>query len=62
MPYQCPVCGNIVKSSLAEYIKHTEKHIVDEIKKDHPRWAEKNGVCPKCLEYYRKQIKGEESE
>lgn len=58
MEYKCPVCGQVCCDDLSKYIKHTEKHIVDVIKQKHPEWAEKNGICPKCLEYYRQQIKG----
>jgi hypothetical protein len=39
-------------------IPHTEQHIVDEIKKKHPGWAEGNGVCKKCYEYFKTQMKG----
>ncbi len=36
---------------------HTEGHIADEIKKKHPEWAEANGVCGKCYEHYKNQMK-----
>jgi len=38
-------------------ISHTEVHIVDEIKKTHPNWTEKNGICKKCYQYYKSQLK-----
>ncbi len=59
MSYKCPVCGEQIKRDLTAYIDHTEKHIIDEIKGNHPDWVEKNGLCHKCLKYYRNQMKGE---
>lgn len=59
MEYICPVCGKKVASDLKAYIGHTEGHIVDIIKTRHPEWIEKDGLCDKCLDYYRRQIKGD---
>jgi len=56
--YHCSVCGKAVSNDLKILIQHTEEHIVDIIKKKHPEWIEKDGVCQKCVEYYRKQLKG----
>jgi C4-type Zn-finger protein len=56
MDYVCPVCGEKMERSLKHVIPHTEKHIVDEIKKKHPKWAHKDPLCGKCLDYYKKQL------
>ena len=61
MDYQCSVCDEKVKGGLLVYIDHTEKHIVDEIKAKHPEWAEKDGICPKCVDYFKEQMKGNSS-
>jgi len=61
MAYQCSVCQQTVQDDLLVYIAHTEKHIMDEIKANHPEWAEKDGVCQKCVDYYRGQMKGNSS-
>ncbi len=37
-------------------ISHTEEHIIDVVKKAHPDWIEKNGLCKRCYEYYKKQL------
>ncbi|MGH7806504.1 MAG: hypothetical protein ACRENT_00230 [Thermodesulfobacteriota bacterium] len=29
-----------------------ERWVLDFIKKQHPEWTEKDGACPKCIEYY----------
>ncbi len=60
MDYICPVCDEHLKRELAEIIPHTEKHIVDIIKQEHPEWVEKNGVCKKCYEYYKKKLHPDE--
>jgi len=56
MYYKCPVCSELLKRDLEIVIPHTEKHIVDLIKKRHPDWAEDNGVCKRCHEYYKDQL------
>ena len=58
MNYRCAVCDGVVSGDAVAYVNHTEKHIVDIIKHDHPDWVEKNGVCKKCLEYYRAELHG----
>lgn len=58
MTYQCSLCHKEVEGDLLEYIDHTEKHIIDEIKSTHPEWVEGDGVCHKCVEYFKNQLKG----
>lgn len=58
MDYCCDVCGQKVSADLMVYKLHTEKHIVDLVKHDHPDWIETNGLCQKCFEYYQKEIQG----
>jgi hypothetical protein len=38
-------------------IPHTEQHIIEAIKKSHPDWIEDDGVCKRCYEFYRNQMK-----
>lgn len=61
MEYKCGVCGQHVENDLLIYIDHTEAHIVDEIRAVHPTWAGKDGLCKKCIEYYRNEMKGKSS-
>lgn len=58
MVYTCPVCGEKVERELLMFISHTEKHIADEISRKHPEWGKDDGVCNKCIDHYRKQMKG----
>lgn len=58
MDYQCSLCGKKVGDDLVVYIDHTERHIIDEIKAHHPDWADTDGVCRKCVAYYKLQMRG----
>ena len=58
MNYLCSVCNQKVSADLMVYKMHTENHIVDLVKHDHPNWIESNGLCQKCLKYYEEEIKG----
>lgn len=58
MQYKCTACGNTVPGDMMVFREHTEKHIVDLIKTDHPEWTEKDGICRKCLDYYRQELNG----
>jgi 5-methylcytosine-specific restriction endonuclease McrA len=56
MQYTCAVCQQKVDGDLIIYQEHTDKHIIDLVKHDHPEWAEKDGMCRKCFEYYQSEI------
>ena len=55
--FVCPTCGKRIPRDLQEIIAHTEQDIVEAIKKDHPGWAKGDGVCKKCYEYYKQQMR-----
>jgi hypothetical protein len=59
MEYKCSICGDKIDGDLKLFVDHTETHVVDAIKERHPDWVEKDGVCLKCLDYYKKEIKGD---
>ena len=59
MDFICPTCGKSLPRDIQVVLPHTEKHIIEEIKKKHPEWAESDGVCKKCYEYYKKQMNPE---
>ena len=59
MKYTCPLCHKTCDKGLKEYVDHVESEIVEIIKGDHPEWIEKNGVCPKCYEYFKDQLREE---
>ena len=56
MDFICSVCSKKLPRELLVIIPHTEEHIINEIKKQHPKWATADGVCAKCYEYYKEQM------
>ena len=52
--YVCPLCQKKINRDLLLFNAHTEQHILDVIKKDHPDWAAQDGTCKKCADYYKK--------
>ena len=56
MKYICPVCDKVLARELMTITRHTEKHIIDAIKKKHPKWASKDGTCNKCYSFYKDQM------
>ena len=57
MEYTCPTCGAVFPRELLKIISHTEEHIVEEVKKRHPEWADKDGICKRCYEHYKDQLR-----
>lgn len=56
MDYICPTCGKHLSRELSQIIPHTEEHIIEAIKKNHPEWDKKGDVCKKCYDHYKKQM------
>ena len=50
----CPICQKKVDSFSAEVCHEAKEYIMKRIKDDHPEWVEKDGLCPKCMDYYEK--------
>ena len=59
MEYKCSICGEKVKGDVVTLTDHTDDHIMDVIKEKHPDWTEEGGLCQKCVDYYREQLKGD---
>ena len=58
MEYQCSLCREKVEGDLITLKDHTDNHVIDLIKHDHPEWIQKDGMCQKCIDYYSSEIKG----
>lgn len=56
MDYVCPTCGKRLPRDLKHIIPHTEQHIVDAIKNKHPKWADPDGTCKKCYDFYKSEM------
>ncbi len=54
--YTCPTCGERMERDLLLFVKHTDNHIVEEIKRKRPNWVTSEGYCPNCLDYFKKAI------
>lgn len=59
MKFICPICNKELPRELRVIIPHTERHIIDTIKEEHPEWVGTNGVCKKCYDYYIKELNSE---
>ena len=57
--YRCPLCEKTMERNLVLYLDHTQAHIMDRIKEEHPEWVAADGVCAPCREYYTRQLSGE---
>ena len=58
MQYQCSVCQKAIEGDMAVYMDHTQNHIMDLVKRDHPQWVQSDGLCKPCYEYYKAEIEG----
>lgn len=56
--YRCPLCEREMERDLILYLDHTQQHILDQIKREHPEWVESDGVCKPCSDYYQRQLSG----
>ena len=56
MDFIYPTCNESMSRDLLVVMSHTEEHIIDVVKKNHPAWIEKNGLCKRCYEHYKKQL------
>lgn len=54
--YNCPTCGEKIQRDMILFYKHTDTHVVEEIRKLHPKWMSDDGYCPKCLDYFKQQM------
>lgn len=52
----CPLCRDQVDKLLYRFHIDSERTIIGKIKTEHPSWAEQDGVCSRCLDYYHTQI------
>jgi len=60
MEYTCGVCGKKVGQDLIIFKDHTDAHIIDAVKRDHPEWVDDKGICQKCVSFYQQELKGSE--
>ena len=60
--YICPTCGSRMERDILLFYRHTDQHVVDELKKQNPQWISDEGFCPKCLDFFKREMgKGDPS-
>lgn len=52
----CPLCGDKVDKLLYRYHIDNEKVVVEKIKSHNPGWAEHDGLCGRCVDYYHTEV------
>lgn len=54
--YMCAVCGESMDRDLLAFLRHTEHHILDALKEQHPEWVEEDGRNSRLLDIYHVQL------
>ena len=54
--YTCPTCNEKIERDLIVFMKHTDEHIIEAIRKSHPEWVSDKGICGKCLDYFKRAM------
>lgn len=52
----CPLCNDEVDKLLYRFHLNSERTVIDKIKLQNPGWAEKDGICSRCIDYYNTEI------
>ncbi|MBL7737912.1 MAG: S8 family serine peptidase [Chitinophagaceae bacterium] len=52
----CPVCREPVDRLLYRYHIDGEKRVIEQIKQQNPGWAEHDGACSRCVDYYHTEV------
>lgn len=52
----CPVCNDAVDKLLFRFHVESEKLVINRIKEQNPGWAEQDGICSRCVDYYHTEI------
>jgi len=52
----CPLCGDAVDKLLYRFHIDDERTVIERIKQHNPQWAEEDGTCSRCVDYYYVEI------
>lgn len=52
----CPLCNDAVDKLLYRFHIDDERNVIERIKASNPQWAENDGVCSRCVDYYHVEI------
>lgn len=54
--YTCPTCGTRMERDILLFYKHTDQHVVEELKRQNPNWISEDGFCHKCLDFFKQAM------
>jgi len=52
----CPLCNDAVDKLLYRFHSESEQTILEKIKLHKPEWADEDGICSRCLDYFNTEI------
>lgn len=52
----CPLCNDPVEKLVYRYHLDNERQVIEQIKIHNPGWAESDGICSRCVDYYHTEI------
>jgi serine protease AprX len=52
----CPLCNDAVDKLLYRFHIESEQAVIEKIKSANPTWAEQDGICSRCIDYYTLEI------
>src|SRR4030095_9664333 len=52
----CPLCSDTVDKLLYRFHIDDERTVIERIKQNNPQWAEHNGICSRCVDYYHVEV------
>lgn len=52
----CPLCHDQVEKLLYRFHLDGERRVIDLIRQQNPSWLEGDGICSRCVDYYRTEI------
>ena len=52
----CPLCNDAVDKLLYRFHIEDERKVLDRIKINNPQWAELDGICSRCIDYYHVEV------
>ncbi len=52
----CPLCNDSIDKLVYRFHFDNERQVIENIKKSHPSWTERDGACSRCVDYYQTEI------
>src|SRR6476620_10669107 len=52
----CPLCKDAVDRLLYRFHIENERKAIEQIKISNPQWAEADGICSRCVDYYDVEV------